>query len=168
MLSFLFYASLMAVIFVTGLYVLDWFIKSGGTKGDENISLNAVFVAGAVLTGTAALAVIGLFTGKLAPVKLAAAAIPIGLIATYLWRAKTASDNKKIALELLTEEEARVREAARSDPKNAAAWSRLAEIAEKKGEPRRAADYLRKVAELEPSEDTGLKLKMRHGDHPNR
>jgi len=61
-----------------------------------------------------------------------------------------------------------VREAARSDPKNAAAWSRLAEIAEKKGEPRRAADYLRKVAELEPSEDTGLKLKMRHGDHPNR
>lgn len=160
MLSFLFYAALLAAFFIAGLYVLDWFIKSGGGKGDEDISLNAVFIAGAVLTGTAAFAVIGIFTGKLAPVKLAFFVIPAGLVATYLYRAKTASDNKRIALELLSEEEARVREVARTDPRNAAAWARLAEIAEKKGEPRRAADSLRKLAELEPSEETAARIKI--------
>ncbi|MEW5905419.1 MAG: hypothetical protein AB1734_01420 [Elusimicrobiota bacterium] len=160
MLSLLFYAALLAAFCIAGLYILDWFIKSGGRKGDEDISLNAVFIAGAVLTGTAAFAVIGIFTGKLAPVKLAFFVIPAGLVATYLWRAKTASDNKRIALELLSEEEARVREAARTDPRNAAAWARLAEIAEKKGEPRRAADYLRKLAELEPSEETAARIKI--------
>jgi tetratricopeptide (TPR) repeat protein len=159
MISFLFYAALSAALFIAGLYVLDWFIKSGGRKGDEDISLNAVFIAGAVLTGTAAFAVIGIFTGKLAPVKLAFFVIPAGLVATYLWRAKTASDNERTALELLSEEEARVREVARTDPRNAAAWTRLAEIAEKKGEPRRAADYLQKGLELEPSEEAGLKAK---------
>lgn len=159
MLSFLFYAALLAAFCIAGLYVLDWFIKSGGRKGDEDISLNAVFIAGAVLTGTAAFAVIGIFTGKLAPVKLAFFVIPAGLAATYLWRAKTASDNKRIALELLSEEEARIREVARTDPRNAAAWSRLAEIAEKKGESRRAADYLQKVLELGTSEKAGLKAK---------
>ncbi|MDT8286163.1 MAG: hypothetical protein RQ748_03545 [Elusimicrobiales bacterium] len=157
MLSLLFYAALLAAFFIAGLYVLDWFIKSGGRKGDEDISLNAVFIAGAVLTGTAAFAVIGIFTGKLAPVKLAFLLIPAGLVATYLWRAKTASYNKRISLELLSEEEARVREVARTDPQNAAAWARLAEIAEKKNEPRKAADYLRKVAKLEPSREIGSK-----------
>ncbi len=86
----------------------------------------------------------------------------------YLWRAKTASDNKKIALELLTEEEARVREAARSDPKNAAAWARLAEIIEKKGEPRRAADYLQKAIELEPSPEIEVKIKLLLEDRKSR
>ncbi|KAF0125317.1 MAG: hypothetical protein FD189_1739 [Elusimicrobia bacterium] len=153
MLSFLFYAALLAAFFVAGLYVLDWFIKSGGRKGDENISLNAVFVAGVALTCGAAFVVIGIFTGSLSLLKWVAIALPAGLVATFLWRAKTASDNKRIALELLTEEELRVREAARSDPKNAAAWARLAEIAEKKGEHRKALDYLEKVRGLEPSPD---------------
>lgn len=168
MLSFLFYAALLAAFLVAGLYVLDWFIKSGGRKGDEDISLNAVFIAGAVLTGTAAFAVIGIFTGKLAPVKMAFFVIPAGLVATYLWRAKTASDNRKISFELLSEEEARVREAARSDPKNAAAWARLAEIAEKKEEFAKALDYLEKLRELEPSEGTVLKIEALRKDKNRR
>lgn len=160
MLAVLFYAALLAAFFIAGLYVLDWFIKSGGRKGDEDISLNAVFIAGAVLTGTAAFAVIGIFTGKLAPIKLAVGAIPVGLAATYLWRTKTASDNRKIAFELLSEEEARVREVARTDPRNAAAWARLAEIAETLGEFRKAIDYLEKVRGLEPSRETDLKIEL--------
>lgn len=168
MLTALFYAALLAAFFIAGLYVLDWFIKSGGRKGDEDISLNAVFIAGAVLTGTAALAVIGIFTGKLAPVKLALTAIPVGLAATYLWRAKTDSDNRKIAFELLSEEEARVREVAREDPRNAAAWARLAEIAERKEEFAKALDYLEKLRELEPSEGIVLKIEALRKDKNRR
>lgn len=160
MFTVLFYAALLAAFFIAGLYILDWFIKSGGRKGDEDISLNAVFIAGAVLTGTAAFAVIGIFTGRLAPVKLAAAAIPVGLVATYLWRTKISSDNRKLSLELLSEEAARVREAARCDPGNAAAWARLAEIAEALGEFRKAVDYLEKVRGLEPSRETDLKIEL--------
>ncbi|HOI42815.1 MAG TPA: hypothetical protein PK523_07715 [Elusimicrobiales bacterium] len=167
MLSFLFYAALLAALFVAGLYVLDWFIKSGGRKGDGDISLNAVYIAGAVLTVATAFAVIGLFTGRLAPLKLALAATLLGLIATYLWRAKISSDNRKITLELLAEEEAKVREVARADPRNAAAWARLAEIAEKKGEPRRAADYLQKVLELEPSENTEPRIRTLRRPDPS-
>jgi len=167
MLSFLFYGALLAAFFVAGLYVLDWFIKSGGRKGNADISLDAVYIAGVVLTVAAAFAVIGLFTGRLAPVKLAFAAIILGSIATYLWRAKISSDNRKVALELLAEEEAKVREVARADPRNTAAWARLAEIAEKKGDPRRAADYLQKVLELEPSESTELRIRTLRRPDPS-
>lgn len=67
-------------------------------------------------------------------------------------------------------EEAGVRETLQRDPLNAAAWLRLSEIAEEKGDYAGAVEYLQKVCELEPSfmnegKMKTLKEKMGPGKH---
>ena len=56
-------------------------------------------------------------------------------------------------------EEASVMETVQKDPLNAAAWLRLSEISEEKGDYPKAVEYFQKVCELEPSFINERKLK---------
>lgn len=159
MISLFGYAALLLIISAAALYALDRVIKIGSRGGDADVSLNGIFYTGLTLTLVFVTVTIIAFTGAFALLGWFLLALAASLAAAFAWRLRRVAGERALMAELMAEEERVVRETARRDPGNAAAWTRLAELSDKKGDNRRAAEYMRKACGLEPTPLNSGKLK---------
>jgi len=155
----LLYTAALAAAAAAILFGIDRLIKVGTKGTDADISLNSIFFTGLTLTLAFMALTVAAFTGALALVKWLTGALAAGFISVYVWRRFTAGRDKGLMDDLLALEEARVRETARLDPANAAAWQRLSELRAQRGDYPEALQCLRKVCELEPTERNAALLK---------
>ena len=159
MISLFGYAALLLIISAAALYALDRVIKIGSRGGDADVSLNGIFYTGLTLTLVFVTVTIIAFTGAFALLGWFLLALAAALGAAFAWRVRRVAGERALMTEIIEAEERVVRETARRDPGNAAAWARLAELSDKKGNSRRAAEYMRKAFALEPTPINSGKLK---------
>lgn len=146
------YIGLLAAVVLAVLFGMDRVAKAGSKGGGADISLNAIFFTGLAVTLAFMAVTIAAFSGALfiLPWLLGGGGAVIAL--AYGWRRAQAAASTDWLAEQFAQEEARLRETAQRDPANAAAWGRLAELCEQKGDYASAMRCLRKVCELEPGE----------------
>jgi hypothetical protein len=159
MISLFGYAALLLIISTAALYALDRVIKIGSRGGDADVSLNGIFYTGLTLTLVFVTVTIIAFTGAFALLGWFLLSLAASLGAAFAWRVRRLAAERALMAELIAEEERVVRETAWRDPGNAAAWTRLAELSDKKGDVRRAVEYMRKACALEPTPANSGKLK---------
>lgn len=145
-------------------FVVDRIVKVGTKGTDADISLGGIFSAGLLLTLVFAAVTITVFTGAIGMFGGFLAALAAVLAAVYAWRVAMSARDKKLMTEMFSREEAAVRAAVGSDPANAAAWLRLAELCELKGDYASAIRYCRKCCDLEPTDANNRRLKRMTAD----
>ncbi|MGD9642579.1 MAG: hypothetical protein AB7V08_07545 [Elusimicrobiales bacterium] len=163
MISLFGYAALLLIISAAALYALDRVIKIGSRGGDADVSLNGIFYTGLTLTLVFVTVTVIAFTGAFALLGWFLLALAAALGATFAWRVRRIAGERTLMAEIIAAEERVVRETARRDPANAAAWTRLAELSDKKGDSRRATEYMRKACALEPTPLNAARLKAFSG-----
>lgn len=153
------YAAILAAVVLAVLFGMDRIVKAGGKGAGADLSLNAVFFTGLAITLAFMAVTIAAFSGALSllPWLLGGGAAVMAL--AYAWRRAQASASKAWLEEQFAQEEARLRETAERDPANSAAWGRLAELCERKGDYASAMRCLRKICELEPGELSERRLR---------
>ncbi|PKM98603.1 MAG: hypothetical protein CVU79_01705 [Elusimicrobia bacterium HGW-Elusimicrobia-3] len=159
MISLFGYAALLLLISAAALFVLDRLIKMGSRGGDADVTLNGIFYTGLTLTLVFVTVTVIAFTGAFALLGYFLLALAAVLAAAFFWRVRRLAADRALMGEIIAQEERVVRETARRDPGNAAAWTRLAELSDKKGDTRRAVEYMRKACEIEPTHMNSRKLK---------
>lgn len=158
--SLLLYLAALALLGAGALYAVDRVAKAGTRGGDADISLETIFAAGLALTLVVVTVTVAAFTGAFFLIPALALAGAAVFVLAYGWRRARAAGDSAWRAEQITEEEARVAETARLDPANAAAWARLSELSEKKGDYASAIRQYRKVCELEPGEISERRLRF--------
>ncbi|MDA8130884.1 MAG: hypothetical protein M0011_05205 [Elusimicrobia bacterium] len=86
------------------------------------------------------------------PLIIFASIISIVVGALYAWRLKREREVELIWRAMLDEEERQARETAEHDPANAAAWARLSQLKEKRGDLRAALELFSVACKLEPTQ----------------
>lgn len=145
-------------------FVVDRIVKVGTKGTDADISLGGIFFAGLLFTLVFAAVTITVFTGAVALFGWFLAALAAVLTVVYAWRVAMVARDRKLMAAMFAEEEAVVRAAAGSDPANAAAWLRLSELCELKGDYPAALKYCRKCCELEPTDANNRRLERMKAD----
>jgi hypothetical protein len=113
---------------------------------------NALLLAGGVLAMLMGGLIIYAFTSTLIPLVIFASIVTLVLGAVRVWRFKSDREAEARWEALLAEEELQAGETAERDPANAAAWARLAQLKEKRGDLRGALELLNVACKLEPTQ----------------
>lgn len=148
----LIYLAATAGIAVAVLLAADQFFKASRKNQMPHVINNAMALSGGILAVLVAGLTVFAFTGTLAPLVIFASLISVVLGAVYAWRMKQEKATREVWEALLAEEEEQARQTAERDPANAAAWARLAELREKRGDLPGALELFAKARELEPNQ----------------
>ncbi|MDA8243525.1 MAG: hypothetical protein M0025_05335 [Elusimicrobia bacterium] len=148
----LIYLSAVAAITIAVLLAAEQFFKANKKNQLPHIANNALSLSGGILAILVSGLTIFAFTGVLVPLIIFASMISAVVGAFYAWRLKRDRDTEQVWQALLDEEERQARETAEKDPANAAAWARLAQIKEKRGDLRAALELFSMTCKLEPTQ----------------
>ena len=130
---------------------VEQLLKANKKNQLPHVTNNALVLAGGILAVLGGGFTVFAFTGVLVPLIIFASIISVVLGAAYAWRFRREQASKEMWEAMLAEEERQARETAERDPANAAAWARLSEIKQKRGDPRGALELFTKACELEPT-----------------
>lgn len=130
---------------------VEQLLKANKNNQLPHLTNNALVLAGGILAVLGGGFTVFAFTGTLVPLVIFASIISVVLGAVYAWRRKREKDANEIWEAMLAEDENQARETAQRDPANAAAWARLSEIKQKRGDPRGALELFTKACQLEPT-----------------
>lgn len=147
----LIYLAALAAITVSVLLAAGQFFNAHKKNQLPHVANNAMLLSGcimAVLLG--GMAVYG-FTGKWEPLIIFAALVALAVGPVYAWRIKRDKEAEKVWEALMAEEEQQARETVEKDPANAAAWARLSQMRQRRGDLRGALELFAKACELEPT-----------------
>lgn len=147
----LIYIAAAAGIVVAVLLAVDQLVKGSRKNQMPHVTNNALALAGGSLAILLGGLTVFAFTGTLVPLIIFASIISAVLGSLYAWRVKQEKETKEIWEALLAEEERQASETAGKDPANAAAWARLSELKQKRGDLRGALELFAKACELEPT-----------------
>lgn len=146
------YLAAAAAIATAVLIAVDQFFKAHRRNQMPHIANNALLLSGGILAILIGGLTVYAFTRVLGPLIIFASMISVVLGAWYAWRLKRERDTDQVWQALLAEEERQARETAERDPANAAAWARLAQLKEKRGELRAALKLFGVTCKLEPTQ----------------
>ena len=130
---------------------VEQLLKANKNNQLPHVTNNALVLAGGILAVLGGGFTVFAFTGVLAPLIIFASIISVVLGAAYAWRRRREKASNEAWEAMLAEEERQARETAGRDPANAAAWARLSEIKQKRGDPRGALELFTKACGLEPT-----------------
>jgi cytochrome c-type biogenesis protein CcmH/NrfG len=133
------------------LMALDQLRRANKKNQMPHVVNNAMLLSGGILAVLAAGLLIYAFTGTLVPLYIFSSIITVVVGAFYARRLKQEKETLEMWEALMAEEERQARETAEKDPANAAAWARLAQLKERRGDPRGALPLLARACELEPT-----------------
>lgn len=117
-----------------------------------HLANDAMLLAGSIIAILAAGLAVYAFTGTLVPLYIFSALVSVIFAIAYAVRAKRDKETNARWEALLAEEELQAGETADRDPANAAAWARLAQLREKRGNLRGALELFSVACKLEPTQ----------------
>jgi tetratricopeptide (TPR) repeat protein len=134
------------------IFAIDQVRKAHKANQMPHLANDAMTLAGSIIAILAAGLAVYAFTGTLVPLYIFSALVSIIFAIAYTVRFKREKEANARWEALLAEEELQAGETADRDPANAAAWARLAQLREKRGNLRGALELFTIACKLEPTQ----------------
>jgi tetratricopeptide (TPR) repeat protein len=133
-------------------FAIDQLRKAHKANQMPHLTNDAMLLSGSIIAILAAGLAVYAFTGTLVPLYIFSALASIIFGIAYAVRLKRDKEANARWETLLAEEELQAGETADRDPANAAAWARLAQLRERRGNLRGALELFSIACKLEPTQ----------------